>query len=82
MSDIATLLAQLEGRKRQDREAAARALGAARAQEAVPVLPGDDEETLHNRIHELEYRIYPQAIRYFCEGRLRVEGRHVYIEEG
>jgi phosphoribosylglycinamide formyltransferase-1 len=51
-------------------------------QEAVPVLPGDDEEKLHNRIHEVEYRIYPQAIRYFCEGRLRVEGRQVRIEEG
>jgi phosphoribosylglycinamide formyltransferase-1 len=51
-------------------------------QEAVPVLPGDGEDTLHNRIHEVEYRIYPQAIRYFCEGMLRVNGRHVIIEEG
>lgn len=51
-------------------------------QEAVPVLPGDDEETLHQRIHEVEYRIYPRAIRYFCEGRLRVEGRRVHILEG
>ncbi len=51
-------------------------------QEAVPVLPGDDQETLHNRIHEVEYRIYPQAIRFFCEERVCVEGRHVRIEEG
>ncbi|MEW6554361.1 MAG: phosphoribosylglycinamide formyltransferase [Actinomycetota bacterium] len=50
-------------------------------QEAVPVLAGDDQERLHNRIHEVEYRLYPQAIRHFCEGRLRVEGRHVNIEE-
>jgi phosphoribosylglycinamide formyltransferase 1 len=50
-------------------------------QESVPVLPGDDEETLHQRIHEVEYRIYPQAIQYFCEGRLRVEGRRVRILE-
>ena len=48
-------------------------------QDAVPVLPGDTEETLHQRIHEVEYRLYPQAIRYFCEGRLRVEGRRVEI---
>jgi len=51
-------------------------------QEAVPVLPGDDQDTLHNRIHEVEYRIYPQAIHHFCEGKLRVEGRHVHIKEG
>jgi len=52
-------------------------------QEAVPVLPGDTEETLHQRIHEVEYRLYPQAINYFCDGRLRVEGRRTYImEEG
>lgn len=49
------------------------------AQEAVAVLPGDDGETLHQRIHEAEYRIYPRAIRYFCEGRLRVEGRRVHV---
>ena len=52
-------------------------------QDAVPVLPGDDEEKLHQRIHEVEYRIYPRAIRLFCEGRLRVEGRRVHIlDEG
>ena len=48
-------------------------------QEAVPVLPGDTEETLHQRIHEVEYRLYPQAIDIYCEGRLRIEGRHTVI---
>jgi phosphoribosylglycinamide formyltransferase-1 len=48
-------------------------------QDTVPILPGDDEETLHQRIHVVEYRIYPQAIRLFCEGRLRVEERNVRI---
>lgn len=48
-------------------------------QDAVPVLPGDDAESLHERIHGVEYRLYPEAIRLFCEGRLRVEGRHVRI---
>jgi phosphoribosylglycinamide formyltransferase-1 len=48
-------------------------------QDTVKVLPGDDDEKLHQRIHEVEYRLYPQAIRLFCEGRLRVEGRHVRI---
>lgn len=48
-------------------------------QEAVPVLPGDDVESLHERIHGVEYRLYPEAIRLFCEGRLQVEGRKVHI---
>jgi phosphoribosylglycinamide formyltransferase-1 len=33
------------------------------AQEAVPVLPGDDEEALHERIKAVERRLYPQTIR-------------------
>ena len=49
-------------------------------QESVPVLPGDDEETLHERIKVVEHRLYPQAIRLFAEGRLRVEGRRVLID--
>ena len=38
-------------------------------QESVPVLAGDTVETLHQRIHESEYRILPQAIR-LMEARL------------
>lgn len=33
------------------------------AQEAIPVLPGDDEERLHERIKAVERRLYPQTIR-------------------
>ena len=33
------------------------------AQEAVPVLPDDTEESLHERIKEVERRIYPQVLR-------------------
>jgi phosphoribosylglycinamide formyltransferase-1 len=35
------------------------------AQEAVPVLPDDTEETLHERIKRVEWRLYPAAIRRF-----------------
>ena len=42
------------------------------AQAAVPVLPGDTEETLGARVLEQEHNIYPQAIRWFAEGRLSV----------
>lgn len=38
------------------------------AQEAVPVLPGDTKESLHERIKEVERRLYPEAIRRFMEG--------------
>jgi phosphoribosylglycinamide formyltransferase-1 len=45
------------------------------AQEAVPVLPHDDEAALSARILAVEHRIYPAALRWAVEGRLRVEGR-------
>ena len=44
-------------------------------QAAVPVLPGDSEETLAARVLEQEHRIYPQAIRWFCAGRLEITPR-------
>jgi phosphoribosylglycinamide formyltransferase-1 len=39
------------------------------AQEAVPVVPDDTEETLARRVLEVEHRIYPQALRLVAEGR-------------
>lgn len=39
-------------------------------QARVPVLPGDDAETLAARVLTREHRIYPQAVRWFAEGRL------------
>jgi phosphoribosylglycinamide formyltransferase 1 len=41
-------------------------------QAAVPVLPGDTEQQLAARVLTEEHRIYPQAVRWFCEGRLRL----------
>jgi len=37
------------------------------AQEAVPVLPGDDVDTLHERIKVAERRLYPETIRQIIE---------------
>jgi len=48
-------------------------------QAAVPVEPGDTEETLAARILVQEHRMYPEAIRLFAEGRLRIEGRRVIV---
>ena len=41
-------------------------------QAAVPVLPDDDEDRLASRVLAEEHRIYPQAVRWFVEGRLNV----------
>jgi phosphoribosylglycinamide formyltransferase-1 len=52
------------------------------AQAAVPVLSDDDEERLAARVLEQEHRIYPQAIRWFLDGKLRLEGNRVTVSAG
>jgi phosphoribosylglycinamide formyltransferase-1 len=42
-------------------------------QSVVPVRPGDDEAALAARVLATEHVIFPQAVRWFVEGRLRVE---------
>ncbi len=49
------------------------------AQAAVPVLPGDDEQTLAARVLEAEHRLYPFALRLVAEGKVRVEEERVTI---
>lgn len=48
-------------------------------QAAVPVSPDDTEDVLSARILALEHKIYPEAVRLFAEGRLKVVGRKVKI---
>jgi phosphoribosylglycinamide formyltransferase-1 len=48
-------------------------------QAEVPVLPGDDEQSLAARVLAEEHRIYPQAVRLIAEGRVRVRGETVEI---
>ncbi|MDY0262094.1 phosphoribosylglycinamide formyltransferase [Syntrophotalea acetylenica] len=50
-------------------------------QAAVSVLDDDDESSLARRILEQEHRIYPRAIQLYAEGRLRIEGRRVRIDQ-
>jgi phosphoribosylglycinamide formyltransferase-1 len=45
----------------------------------VPVYDDDTEETLSERILKEEHRIYPEAVKLFVEGRLKIEGRKVKI---
>ncbi len=50
-------------------------------QAAVAVLPADTPETLAARILEEEHRIYPKAVRLVAEGRVRVEGHTIIIDD-
>lgn len=49
-------------------------------QARVPLLPDDDPDTLATRVLEQEHRLYPQAIRWFAEGRLRLAGEQVWFD--
>ncbi|SFF11234.1 phosphoribosylglycinamide formyltransferase [Nitrosomonas sp. Nm166] len=48
-------------------------------QAAIPVLPNDTEKTLAARVLQQEHRIYPQAIRWFMEDRIRLSGNRVEV---
>jgi phosphoribosylglycinamide formyltransferase-1 len=48
-------------------------------QKAVPVIEGDNEESLSARILEQEHELYPEAVRLFCEERIKINGRRVSI---
>jgi phosphoribosylglycinamide formyltransferase-1 len=50
-------------------------------QAAVEALPGEGADALGQRILSIEHRIYPQAIQWLATGRLRIEGRHVFLEK-
>ncbi len=50
------------------------------AQASVPVLPGDCAETLAARVLEQEHLLYPQAIRWFLDGKLVIEGGRVHVK--
>ncbi|NRR33011.1 phosphoribosylglycinamide formyltransferase [Oxalobacteraceae bacterium] len=49
------------------------------AQAAVPLLPGDTVETLSARVLEQEHELYPRAIRWFIEDRLRIVQGQVQV---
>ena len=49
-------------------------------QSSVPVEPDDTEASLAGRILAEEHRLYPEAVRLFAEGRIRIVGRRVIVE--
>lgn len=48
-------------------------------QEAIPVFPKESLESLEKKVHSVEHRLFPEAIRLFAEGKLRIEGRKVDV---
>jgi phosphoribosylglycinamide formyltransferase-1 len=50
-------------------------------QAAVPVLPGDDADTLAARVLTAEHRCYPQALRLVAGGRTKILGETVDIRD-
>ncbi|MCW8915648.1 MAG: phosphoribosylglycinamide formyltransferase [Magnetovibrio sp.] len=50
-------------------------------QAVVPVHPEDDADALAGRILEQEHVVYPQAVRYIAEGRVRVSAERVVITD-
>lgn len=48
-------------------------------QAVVPVNDTDTEETLSKKILAKEHKIYPQAVRLFAEGRIKITGRKTAI---
>jgi phosphoribosylglycinamide formyltransferase-1 len=48
-------------------------------QEAVPIRPGDTETSLLRRVHRVEHRLYPRAVRLVLEGRVRLRGRTTVV---
>jgi phosphoribosylglycinamide formyltransferase-1 len=49
-------------------------------QEAIPVLEDDTWDSLEARVHAVEHRLLPAAVRALVEGRVVIEGRHVRVE--
>lgn len=51
------------------------------AQAVVPVLPGDDAETLASRVLAQEHRLLPRAVRLVLEQRVRWSDGHVAVQD-
>lgn len=48
-------------------------------QKLVEIKEDDTEETLLERVHKEEHKTYPEAIKLFVEGKIKIEGRKAVI---
>jgi phosphoribosylglycinamide formyltransferase-1 len=48
-------------------------------QKEVPIQEGESLKDLEKRIHAVEHRLYPEAIKLFAQGKLKIKGRKVIL---
>ncbi|MBN2097335.1 MAG: phosphoribosylglycinamide formyltransferase [Candidatus Omnitrophica bacterium] len=48
-------------------------------QQAVEIKDNDTEQSLAERIHQVEHKLYPRAVKLFVAGKLKIAGRKVII---
>ncbi len=54
--------------------------GPVAVQAAIPIDPAEPIEALTERVHAQEHRIYPLAVRWFAEGRLRLQDDRAMLD--
>lgn len=54
--------------------------GATLMQQTIPVAPDDTPETLAANVLSVEHELYPEVLRAFAEGRVRINGRTAWIQ--
>lgn len=50
------------------------------AQESIPVIDEETLESLTERVHALEHKMYPRVVQQYVMGKLKIKGRKVRIE--
>ncbi|MFP8968506.1 phosphoribosylglycinamide formyltransferase [Pokkaliibacter sp. CJK22405] len=50
-------------------------------QGVVPILESDSEDELASRVHQVEHKIYPMAVEWFCRGRVALENGRVILDD-
>jgi len=51
------------------------------AHATVPVDAGDNADTLQQKVHDEEHRIYPQVVRLFADGRLEMRQESAWLDD-
>ncbi len=49
-------------------------------QAKVPIFAQDTADDLASRVHEQEHRIYPLVIKWFCQGRLKMQNEQAILD--
>jgi phosphoribosylglycinamide formyltransferase-1 len=50
-------------------------------QASVPVEINDDADSLATKVHSVEHKIYPLAVQWFCQGRIKLHNNHIFFDD-